>query len=150
MAHYSTVHQTPAGTDLGIINLTGSAAIRVKLYELDIGSDATPGDQAGEFVINRSTTTGTGGTAITPEPCDPLTVGATAAATGGTYGTAQPTDTANSELLMIALNQRATYRWVAAPDKELISVAAASNGLFLRSVAHTGTPNINATIFHVE
>ena len=150
MAKYATVHQTPAGSDLGIINLTGSAAIRPKLYDLMIGSDATPGDQAGEFVVNRSTTTGTGGSAITPEPLDPLTVAATAAATGGTYATAQPTDTSASELLMIALNQRATFRWVAAPGGELIATATAANGLFLRSVGHTGTPNINASMHHEE
>lgn len=150
MARYALAHQTPAGSDLGIINMTGSAAVRPKLYDLIIGSDATPGDQAGEFMVNRSTTTGTGGSALTPEPLDPLTVASTTAGTGGTYATAQPTDTANTELLMIALNQRATFRWVAAPGGELIATASAANGLFLRSVGHTGTPNVNATMHFEE
>ena len=150
MARYSSTAQTPAGSDLGLINLTGSGAIRAKLYDLIIGSDATPGDQAGEFMLNRSTTTGTGGTAVTPEPLDPLTSAAVAAATTGVYSTTQPTDTANTELLMIALNQRATFRWIAAPDSELISIATAANGLLLRSVGHTGTPNVNVTVLHEE
>ena len=53
---YSTQRQTPAGTDLGLLNLTGDGSIQIKLYDLIIGSDATPADLAGEFILNRSTT----------------------------------------------------------------------------------------------
>ena len=149
MARYSVSHQTAAGSDLGLINLAGAATIRVNVYDVLLGSDATPADQAGEFVLNRTTATGGGGTSLTEVPLDPLTVAATGAATGGTF-TTQPTDTANTELLMIAFNQRATFRWVAAPGSELISTASANNGLFLRSVAHSATPNINATLMWFE
>lgn len=150
MGLYSVAHQTAAGTDLPIINLTGSAAIRVKLYDLVLGSDAAPADVAGEFVVDRTTGVGTGGTALTENPLDPLTVAATAAAVGGTFTTA-PVDTANSNLLMIPLNQRATFRWVAAPGSELISTASASNGLMLNCTGmSSGTPNMNACIFWSE
>ena len=44
---FSTCHQTPAAADKGIVNLTGSAAIRCEVFDLILGSDATPGDQAG-------------------------------------------------------------------------------------------------------
>jgi len=145
---YTVTHQTAAGTDLGIINLTGSASVRLYLYDLILGSDATPADAAGEFVVNRSTSVGTGGTALTEVKLDPLTVNAaTGAAVGGTFS-AQPSD--GSDLLMIGLHQRATYRWVCAPGGELISTASANNGLFLRTVNHTGTPNINATMMWRE
>ena len=112
---YSVAHQTAAGTDLGIIAIGSDGTVMVKMYDLIIGSDATPADLAGEFVVNRCTDTGTGGTAVTPEPTSIQTAAASATATGGTYTTAQPTDTANCDLLMIGLNQRATFRWVAAP-----------------------------------
>lgn len=149
MGRYSCNHQTAAGSDLGLINLAGSAAVRVTLYDVIIGSDATPADQAGEFVFNRTTAAGGGGTALTEVPLDPLTVAATVAGTGGTF-TAQPTDTANTELLMIGLNQRATFRWVASPGGEFYSTATAANGLFLRSVGHSATPNINFSVMWWE
>ena len=147
---YSVAHQTAAGTDLGIIAIGGTTAAQVHLYDLLIGSDATPADLAGEFVLNRSTTVGAGGTAITPEPLNIYSPAATCTASGGTYGTTEPVDTANSDLLMIALNQRATFRWVASPGGELVGPIVAADGFFLRSVAHGGTPNINATIHYWE
>ena len=61
-----------------------------------------------------------------------------------------PVDTANTEMLMIALNQRATFRWVAAPGGELMTTALALNGIMLNSVGSTGTPNCNATIHWME
>lgn len=149
MGRYSVVHQTAAGTDLPIINLTGSASIRCCVYDVIIGSDAAPADLAGEFVIDRTTDAGTGGTALTENALDPLTVAASGAAVGGTFTTA-PVDTANSNLIMLGLNQRATFRWVAAPGGELISAAVASNGLMLLCVGHGGTPNINATLHWFE
>lgn len=149
MGAYAVVHQTAAGATLPIINITGSAAIRVHLFDLLIGSDATPADVATELTVGLTTTVGTGGTALTESPLDPLTVAATGAAIGGTFSGA-PTFTANSERLMIALNQRATFRWVAVPGREIISTASANNGIELLSVASGGTPNINATMHWFE
>jgi hypothetical protein len=144
---YSVTHQTPAGTDLPIINLTGSATVRVAVYDIVIGSDAAPADQAGEFDVQRSTDTGTGGTDLNENALDPISDTPIGAGNGGTFTTAVPTITANSSLLMIGLNQRATFRWVAAPGGELFGVLAADDGIILESQAHTATPNINAT-FH--
>lgn len=143
MAKFAAVHQTAAGTTLVIMNLTGSAAVRLNIFYLCLGHDGTPADLAGEFTANRTTTAGAGGTAITGEPLDPLTSAAVGAGTGGVY-TAAPTVTAATELLMIGLNQRATIQWYAAqPGCELISTATANNGICFRSVAHGGTPNVN-------
>ena len=92
MARYTVSHQTAAGADLPMINITGTAAVRVNLYDLVIGSDDTPADQANEFVIIRTTDNGTGGSALTESPTDPLTVAATSVALvvqrlGGSEGT---------------------------------------------------------------
>lgn len=147
---YSVAHQTAAGTDLGIIAIGSDGTVMLKMYDLIMGSDATPADLAGEFVVNRCTTTGAGGSAITPEPINFNTAASSGTATGGTYSTTQPVDTAATDLLMIGLNQRATFRWVAAPGGELIGPATSGDGMFLRCVAHGGTPNINATIHFME
>lgn len=150
MGSYSTRHQCAAGSDLPIINLTGSASVRIGLFELILGSDASPADLAGEFVVNRTTDVGTGGTSLPSIPLDPLTVAATGAAKGGTFGVA-PTDTASTELLMIPLNQKATFRWAALADRyRIFSIASANNGLMLNCTGHGGTPNMNAVMMWDE
>jgi hypothetical protein len=147
MARYSTQHQTAAGTNKTVINLVGSAAVRPAWYDFVIGSDASPADVATEFNVTRTTDAGTGGSALAEPPLDPLSVAATGAGTGGTFA-AEPS--AGPILMNVALNQRATFRWVAAPGSELITVATAANGIMLSSVASGGTPNINATIMWYE
>ena len=145
MANYSATHQTPAGTTLTILNLISTAAIRPRVYDIIMGSDAAPADTAGEFIVTRTTAVGTGGTGVTTTPLDPLSVASTATATGGTFS-GEPTYAAVN-LLMLALNQRVTFRWAAfKPGAELVASATASNGIGTRSVAHSATPNINLTV----
>ena len=146
-SRYGMGHQTAVGTDLAQWILAGSTAIRAKIYDIVIGSDATPADIATEFSVQRFTAVGTGGSALTEEPLDPLTVAATAVGTGGTFS-GEPTWT--NELMQIALNQRATFRWVAAPGGELITAAAANNGIGLESQGSGGTPNCNYTVHWEE
>lgn len=149
MARYAASHQTAVGGSLTIINITGGTAIRLNVYDIVIGFDATPADIATEFSVARTDDAGTGGSALAEVALDPITVAATGAAVGGTFG-AEPTYTSNAQLLMIAMNQRATFRWVAAPGGELISAAASGDGIGLRSVASGATPNCNATMHWYE
>lgn len=150
MASYSVNHQTAAGTTLVLLNLTGSAAIRPAVYQYTIGCDATPADLAGEFNLMRTTTAGAGGTALNRNTTDPLTVAATATANGGTF-TSAPTVTANSDLLQVGLNQRATFSWTCAyPGRELIAAASANNGIASYCRNHGGTPNMNMTLSWFE
>lgn len=150
MPSFSMDHQTAAGSDLALINLTGSATMRVGIYEFGISSDASPADLAGEFALNRTTDVGTGGTALTAVKHDPLSAAAVATGRGGTF-TADPTDTANTVLWEQAVNQKATFRWAALADRyRFFSIAAANNGLMMRSVSHGGTPNINCIIMWDE
>ncbi len=131
-----------------ILGLTGSAAVRPKIYDLMMGSDATPADNAAEYVLQRTTAAGTS-TAVTPTPLDPLT--SAAVATAGEAHSAEPTYTANIILLQWAQNQRATYRWVAAPGGELISAAAAAAGIALQVIGIAGSAvNMNVTIHFEE
>lgn len=145
MARYSIDGQGIAeatGTPTLII-LTGSAAIRPKIYDMTVGSDATPADNAYEFVLQRTTAAGTS-TAITPQKLDPLT--SAAVATAGEVHTVEPTYTANEIVLQWAQNQRATYRWVAAPGGELIFAAAAAAGIGMQTITVAGSGvNINVT-----
>ena len=55
MGRDAVSHQTAAGADLGIINLESNTTAPPRIYDLILGSDATPADQAGEFVVNVAT-----------------------------------------------------------------------------------------------
>lgn len=143
MSSYQGVHRTPAGTNLSILALESTAAVIGKIHQIVVGSDATPADIATRFDVTRTTAAGTGGTAVSEEPTDPQMPAASVNLRGGTM--TEPTYASNF-LLEIALNQRATFTWIANPGRELRTLVGTANGIGLRSVSSGGTPNINATV----
>jgi hypothetical protein len=149
MAKFAGAHRTAAGANLTVLALESTATIRGKIYDMVIGSDSAPNDAASRLDMLRFTVLGTGGTAVVEKALDPT--GSTPACNlrGGTM-----TESGGFEadfLLEVALNQRATFRWVAAPGSELITAAGATNGIALRCISiSTGTPNINTTLMWEE
>ena len=123
---------------LPICNIIGTAAVRSMIYEFTFGSYGTAADNAAEIQIQRGTTVGTPASAPTlyqldPNDPAPVTTSGIATFTGG------PTLTANAFLYSFGLNQRATFRWIAAPGSELKIPATASNGLnFMCQAVTTG------------
>ena len=145
---YAVTHETAAGSTLTLLEIVNpGTAARGWIYDLTIGSDATPADLAGQFDVIRGTVSGTG-TAVTARALDPANPAATMAPEGGTF-TGQ-TKTASSALLSVGLNQRATFRWVAAPGGEFVIPATADSWVGIECIAHGGTPNINATMMWQE
>ena len=108
-----------------------TAPRRGKIYDVLIGTNITPADNYMEYDICRTTGTTSGGTAYTAPQLD------SADAAASTYvtvnSTTEGTITANSDLFYVGVNQRASYRWVAAPGSELVWPATSSNGLVLRA-----------------
>lgn len=150
---YSTKAEGVAsGTDKTLINLFNPAATpttRGKIYDLMVGSVATPADQAAKFELSRTTAVGTEGSGFTPNNLDP---GGPAGAYDSGIGTfsVEPTYTSNKELLLFSINQRATFRWVAAPGSELILAATQNNGAGLKTNSSTSTQAHEATILFME
>jgi len=140
------------GTDKAILNLFRAAASptsRAKLYDLLIGCKTTPADLASQFCLQRTSAVGTEGSGFTPVPLDPDGP-ASASDFGVGVFSAEPTKTANKELLAISMNQRASVRWVAAPGGELIIPATQNNGICLNSALSTGTTAHEGSIFFEE
>ena len=131
-----------------IINVTSAATVRPKIYEFSLGSDATPADNCSSFIVQRHTAAGTS-TAFTPIALDNGDPAALASA--GYNHTVEPTLTASSFLYQSALNQRATFRWVAAPGSEFVLPATAANGasIVTNAIGGSGT-NCLATILYEE
>lgn len=137
MPNYAVQMKRTASTTLSVGSLIAAATRRLKLYDLLVGSEATPADNPFSWLVRRCTTVGTA-TAVTPQaldPADPASI-----STANENYTVEPTITANSEVLDIPLNQRATFRWVASPEGEIVVPATANNGLVL------STPTSSAVV----
>lgn len=126
------------GTNKTLLSLISAATIRPRLYDLVIGSVATPADAATHFAVMRMTAVGTEGSGFAPTALDPADPASLADCGQGVFSV-EPTITANSELLDFSMNQRATFRWVASPGGEIVAPATASNGLVVRSLSSTVT-----------
>lgn len=146
---YSGNGSAAAGTDKTILTLISAATIRPRLYDLVIASGASPADVATILHLERFTAVGTEDSGFTPLPLDPDDP-ASAADYGVGVFSVEPTYTASEVLMKIALNQRATFRWVAAPGSELVAPATADNGIGLQSQSSGGTPQQDVTMFHEE
>lgn len=150
MAAYSVSVDGSLGADpQTIINLFSIAgAARGYIFDLIIGSDATPADKAASFELKRTTALGTEGTGFTPTKLDPDSPNSTLDA--GLTHSVEPTETAGSELLRFAMNQRATFRWVAQQGKEIVVPAITSNGINLVRRASGADFAMDATIHFFE
>ena len=152
MARYSIAGQdtgTATTTILYVVN--GASAPRaIALYDILIGSDATPADQASEFAVRNVTDEHAtpGGTATTP--VNLVRNGPAALSNGVANPTNEPTYGDTTSFLNIALNQRATFRWVAAPGSELVCDDAEDNGWSLFVVGTTSAYNVNTTLLYEE
>lgn len=134
--------QSVATTPKTLLATYGSTTspTRGKVYDLLIGTNGTPADNTTEWDIPRTTGTSSGGTTATPQALDPADAAATSLIT--VNSTTEGTITANSDLFYVGINQRASYRWVAAPGSELVWPATSCNGLVLRvksASGYTGT-----------
>jgi hypothetical protein len=157
MPNYSSTSSNGGGTRQATSSsyktqeqLTSSSttqARRGKVYDLLIGADGTPADNAIQWDISRCTTVGTG-TATTPNPLDPADEAALIVCTSCL--TVEPTVTANSSLFNLAINQRASYRWVANPGSELVIPATNLNGLAFRALSAGYTGTLTITALHAE
>lgn len=119
---------------------TGTASLvrRGKVYDVLIGTNGTPADNALEFDIARLTSPSTSAL-VTANPLDPADAGAASGVVANS--TTEGTFSSSGEVWYIGINQRASYRWVAAPGSELVWPATSSAGLALRarSTSYTGT-----------
>ncbi len=145
---YSVSHEQVAATDLAAIELQGSATIRISLFDFVIGTAATPAEAANSYEIVRSTTAGITGTALTEEPFDPISPTAAATGEGGTWMTV-PVSGADV-FGPFGLHQKATYRWVAQPGREIISAAATGDGLTIGVKIANATVDITYTVVWFE
>lgn len=150
MKYSVSVVDVPADTApqtlINLFSIGGNA--RGKIYEMIIGSNATPDDQSASLECMRTTVVGTELSGWVPVPLDPD--GPASNFDAGVSHTGEPTETALSRLLVIPVNLRNSFRWVAKPDSELILPATTDNGINLVRRTSTADYLMNATILFEE
>lgn len=131
MARWSIACNKGAASVQSVAIIVAAAANmrRAKIYDWTLGCGASPADNAFTHIGQRATTAGTGA-ALTPNSLDQADSLASTIVCKDTT-TVDPTLTASAFAFRKALNQRATFRWVAAPYGEIIIPATASNGIVL-------------------
>jgi len=129
MARWGVTASKGAANVQTVMGLSAAAASmrRAKIYDWALGCGASPADNAFIHIAQRMTTVPTGA-AKTPNSLDPADTLASTIQAVDTV-TVDGTLTAAAFLTRIPLNQRATFRWVAAPYGELIIPATANNGI---------------------
>ena len=155
MAKYSSnninagTQQAISGTYKTLLALTAATATlkRGKVYDVLIGTNGTPADNYMEFDISRQTAAGTS-TATTPNALDPAD--AASGIVGAANFTVEGTITAASSVFYLGLNQRASYRWVAAPGSELVIPATNLAGFALRARSGGYTGTATGTVMHED
>ncbi len=122
-----------------VMTITAATASprRARIYDWTLGCGASPADNTFIHIAQRCTTSATGASK-TPNALDPADTLASTIVTVDTI-TTDPTVTAAAFLARKALNQRATFRWVAAPYGELVVPATASNGVAFGLTASSAT-----------
>ena len=136
-----TVTATPGDTALAVLAVT---ATRGKIHDIIFSHSSSPVDDVIQWLVRRLTAVGTEGAGVTPAPLDPDAP--PAQLDGAENHTVEPTYTAATELFDNDLNQRASFRWVAAPGGEFVIPATATNGIGITpiSAAYSGDVRVTA------
>src|SRR3990167_4484342 len=108
--------------------LQSAATVRPRVYDIIFSQGGTPADNVVRWEVTRATTSATG-TAAVENALDPAWASLNLAVCEEEI-TVGPTVTADTQMLDFDLNQRATFRWVAAPGSEIILPATAASGVF--------------------
>jgi len=125
------------------LHIVGGTTARPRIFDWTLSFGGAPADNAITATIMRHSVAPTS-SAVVPaadDPADPAV-----RSTAGENASAEGTYTAASELFDQEINQRAAYRWVAAPEGELIvpAVAAAGIGFRFLHASYTGNAKVSA------
>ena len=122
--------------------LLGVATVRGRIYDILFGHGAAPADTVIRWEVARAGTASATGVAAVENPLDPDAPAADILSEEEI--TASGTVQADSQVLDFDLNQRATFRWVAAPGGEIVIPAVATESYFFNasSASYTGVARI--------
>lgn len=145
-----------ATTASTMIQLYTHTTARAWIFDITMGSPIAPADYTQVFDLKRLTANGTG-TSYTPQILDDINIASvlTGSTTTGTWinGSAEPTYSGTTDtvisLLVVPLNARATFRYVASPGAEFVNHLVSGTGFGFRQSCTTAQQG-NATVLYFE
>ncbi len=142
--------QTVSGTDITTITIERGAAKRFKIFEFTSGFTlASPSDNLILVDAHRFDTADGTGTGRTPNALDQAD--GVAVATSQQNHTIEPTTyVTDEEVWIIGQHMRATYRWVAAPGKEIVVPDIAAEGVGWLANHASATPEHIMSVYFSE
>lgn len=149
MAKYFVQLQRTASTSASVGVLTASNVTQLRrfsVYQAEVGSEATPADNAFLWQFQRITTAGTT-TAVIPSPLD--LADSACLTLAGQNATVEPTYTAGLYVLTIPMNQRNTVLWTAYPGSEIKCAATNAAGIGIKTPTATAV-NITCGVWFEE
>lgn len=148
MAKYAIEGQDTADGTLASLGLLQDATTqrRGKVYDWMFGSEAAPADNPFLWALQRGTTGLGTSTAVTPQPLDPAD--AASLLDAGDNFTVNPT--LGAIIMQVPLNQRATFRWVAAPGSEIVLAATANLSIIVRTPTFTAVAITTSMLFEEQ
>jgi hypothetical protein len=139
--------QAVASPTDSVLGLTSATTVRPEIYHFVLGCQATPADNALNWLLQRYTAAGTA-TAVTPHALDPSDPAALASA--GEDHSVEPTYTAGAILGEFSVNQRASLPWYAREGREIKLPATAANGVGWQPVHASFTGVVDVTAHYQE
>lgn len=143
-------------TYVTVIELHGANLVRTWVFDIVMGSASTAADTPTTWALSRYTSAAAAVTAFTPLPLDPvnlpsLAVGGTSATGINSSSTEPGAMTLATTVLVVPLNQRATFRYVASPGAEFVNTFSTGNGLSLRQLGSASQGSVGtATLLFFE
>lgn len=150
-----SINNSSTTLNTGNFSSTITALRRGKLYDIMVGTNGTPADNYMEWDVCRigggtaSVTAGGVSSVSTSFYIDLSDAGGGSPQVIGINSSVETLFSSGNEIWYVGVNQRASYRWVAAPGSELVwpanSSATGNNGLAgrARSAAYTGNVTLN-------
>ncbi len=129
-----------------MLALNGVATVRGYIYDLGFGSTGTPADNATQWRVARSNTAVAVGAAVTATPLD------VSAPSEQIIPIADvTTEPGYADIFIdIGLNQRASWRWVAAPEGEIQVPADATSSVGIEPTQASGGVDATGYIHWLE
>jgi hypothetical protein len=151
MPAYELTAQRTSSSTASVASVVGTTATlrRARIYSATFSSEATPAEVAILWQIQRVTAAGTS-TAVTPKPKD--LADAASGETCGQVHTIEPTYTSGEIMYSNAVHQRATVRWIARDDADMIVLPATNAaGIGVKTpTLNGGTPVITLDLGWIE
>jgi hypothetical protein len=130
-----------------MLTIVAATTTRGRVFDFSFGTQGTPADNCLTYTVQRFTAAGTT-TSVTPVALDPGDPAASLSA--GSLATVEPTYTSSGVLFTLGVNQRASYRWCAGPEGELVIPATSANGIGIGVLSSSYTGVAGATAMHQE